>query len=184
MINKRNIVCVFIIAAALAAIFTIAMEYSNTVVRDVPAVTEKIESIIPPRTKGTDEKRYGSDMPMMNIDGNDYIGIIEVPSRNVKLPVYSNWDEKAVRSVPCRYSGSVYDLTLIIGGTGMNGGFDFLTTLEKGEKVIFTDMTGREYDFKVDSVFHRQNFDLNDDGGLFLFSYMDDVSKYIFVKCR
>ena len=43
----------------------------------------------------------------------------------------------------------------------MNGGFEFLTSLEKGETVTFTEMTGKEYTFKVDSVFHRDDFEIN-----------------------
>ena len=184
MINKKFLVCiVFVIAAALAWTVFIITENNKSFVSDVPAVTEKIEDILPPRTEGTVGERTKNEMPVMNIDGNDYSGIIGVPGKNVKMPVYSGWDEKAAKSVPCRYSGSMYDLTLMIGGSE-SGGFDFLTRLEKGETVTFTDMTGKVYTFRVDSIVHRRNFDIKNDGDLVLFSYMSDVSRYIFVRCR
>ena len=186
MINKKFLIIIIVIAvvAALASVLILLAANSNNIVIDVSSATSKIESVLPPRSEGTAEKRYNSEMPVMNIDGNDFIGLIEVPERNVKLPVYSKWNEKAVRIVPCRYSGSIYDLNLIIGGTEMNGGFEFLTSLEKGETVTFTEMTGKEYTFKVDSVFHRDDFEINNEGDLILFSYMNDVSKYIFIKCK
>ncbi len=62
-----------------------------------------------------------------------------------------------------------------------------LSCLDKGQTVTFTDMTGIEYDFRVDSVYHRQNFEpepTEQSGELVLFTYLNEVSKYLFVTCH
>lgn len=185
MINKRYIACVLVIATALTTILIIIALNNKKAVNDVSSVTDQIETALPPRSQGTAEKRYYSQMPMMNIDGNDYIGMIEVPFIHVKLPVYSCWDEYIVRSVPCRYSGSIYDSTLIVGGINTGEVFDFLTVLNKGEIINFIDMTGKIYTFSINDIYHHTEFDVDTtDGGLILFSYLNDVSKYIFISCK
>ncbi len=184
MKNKRYGVY-FIVLAVI--IFTIAyLVYLNYgVVINSSDVTEKIESVLPPYIPGSTEIRYNTDMPMMNVDGYDYVGIIEIPSNKIKLPVYSSWNEIIAKSVPCRYCGSIYNNNMIVGGKNIEKNFGFLTTLNIGDQVIFIDTTGHLYSFKVVNITHNANFDTESfDDGLFLFSYLNDISKYICVKCE
>ena len=41
-----------------------------------------------------------------NIDGNSYIGIIQIPSLEIELPVQKEWTYKGVEISPCKYSRS------------------------------------------------------------------------------
>ena len=183
MMNKKNAVCVFVLIAALTALILVITVYNRAKI-NVSLVTEKIEAVLPPYTQGTAEMRYNSEMPMMSVDGNDYVGILEIPSKNIKLPVCSSWDEYKVRSVPCRYTGSIYG-NLVIGGTNTSENFEFLNVLDKGEKIRFIDMTGNMYIYTVFSISHKNNFDLElTDNELVLFTYLNDVSKYVFVNCE
>ena len=42
------------------------------------------------------------EMPVMEIDGNDYIGTLSIPSLELSLPVMSEWSYPKLRSAPCR----------------------------------------------------------------------------------
>lgn len=175
---------------ALLLLFAIALIVRTFIgnqssITNVTEVTEKIEEMIPPRTPGIIEQRYNAEMPMMNVYGNDYIGIVELPDRKIKLPVYSLWSENIVKTVPCRYSGSVYNGTLVIGGENTNGNFEFLTEIDSGDLITFTDMTGQEFSYEVSSITHssKPDFTLNE-SSFILFSYIDNISKYILVSCK
>lgn len=77
-------------------------------ISDVPHVLEQpqeseIHSIIPD---------YISDptmeMPTVEVDGNFYIGILEIHALELSLPVISEWNDTRLKQAPCRYKGSVY----------------------------------------------------------------------------
>ena len=187
MTKKRYAACILVIAAAIITIVLMLIVDHKGAVNDPAAVTEKIESILPPQSQGTKESRYYTEMPMMNIDGSDYVGILQVPSGNIKLPVYSHWDENYAMSVPCRYSGSVYNNDLIIGGKNDNNNLGFVTYLNVGDTITFTDMLGRVYSYKVASIYHKTDYapeESGSDDGLLIFSYLSDASRYIFVACK
>ena len=148
-------------------------------------VTEKIESVMPPYISGSAETRYNTDMPMMTVDGYDYVGIIEIPSNKIKLPVYSAWNERIAKSVPCRYSGSIYNNDMVIGGKNTENNFGCLRIISPGDQVNIIDTTGHYYSFNVVSITHNSNFDTESfDNPLVLFSYLNDISKYIYVMCE
>ena len=53
-------------------------------------------------------------MPTETIDGQRYIGKLEIPSLGLTLPVMENWDYERLKISPCRYSGSYYYDDLVI----------------------------------------------------------------------
>ena len=46
------------------------------------------------------------EMPMIEIDGQWYIGVLEFPSIGLSLPVMSEWSYSRLKISPCRYYGS------------------------------------------------------------------------------
>ena len=64
----------------------------------------------------TSEKPYIPDyvlnpqmpMPEETIDGRSYIGVLEIPSLSLQLPVIGSWSYAELREAPCRYAGSAY----------------------------------------------------------------------------
>lgn len=54
------------------------------------------------------------DMPTLEIDGQAYIGYLELPTLGLTLPVMSDWSYEKLRIAPCRCWGSVYDDSLVI----------------------------------------------------------------------
>ena len=54
------------------------------------------------------------EMPTQEIEGNDYIGVLEIPSLGLSLPVMSEWSYPRLKLAPCRYHGSAYTGSLTI----------------------------------------------------------------------
>ena len=88
-------------------------------------------------------------MPTQTIDGIDYIGVLEIPSLNLELPVISQWSYPNLRIAPCRYSGSAYSGGLVIAAHNYDSHFGRLKTLQTDDEVIFTDIDGNTFTYKV-----------------------------------
>ena len=54
------------------------------------------------------------EMPVIEVEGNYYIGILEIPSLQLTLPVMDRWDYTRLKISPCVYSGSYKTDDLVI----------------------------------------------------------------------
>ena len=91
----------------------------------------------------------GREMPAVEVDGGRYIGVLEVPSLGLELPVMETWSYPNLRVAPCRYSGSAYQDDLIIAAHNYQAHFGSLKYLQVGDTVTFTDMDGNEFSYEV-----------------------------------
>ena len=89
------------------------------------------------------------EMPVKNINGRDYIGVLSIPSLELELPVISQWDYPALKVAPCRYSGSLYQDNLIICAHNYASHFGKLKELQPGDIVLFTDMDEHVVTFQM-----------------------------------
>jgi len=89
------------------------------------------------------------EMPVSRVNGQDYIGILEIPVLKLKIPVISKWSYPRLRIAPCRYAGSVYTRDLVISAHNYAAHFGGLKRLDGGERVIFTDVDGNRFDYRV-----------------------------------
>ena len=89
------------------------------------------------------------EMPVETIDGRDYIGTLQIPSLDLKLPVLSSWNYPNLRVAPCRYTGSAYQGNLIIAAHNYPSHFGNLKHLQEGETVLFTDADGNRFTYQV-----------------------------------
>lgn len=129
--------------AASSAFIAVRFIQKNQSSEKLSETVEKIEECMPETSAGFIEERSDTSMPAIEIDGRDYIGILELPGRTLKLPVAANWSSSGLSFRPAKYIGSVYDGSLIIGGRYEEGNFDFADLIDAGEEVTFTDMTGK-----------------------------------------
>lgn len=83
------------------------------------------------------------------LDGAAYIGVLEIPKIDLKLPVLSEWSYPLLKKAPCRYSGSAYLDNLVIAAHNYRTHFGKLKELETGDEVIFTDAAGNRFEYKV-----------------------------------
>lgn len=89
------------------------------------------------------------EMPTREIDGQTYIGKVEVPSLELSLPVISEWTYPRLKKAPCRYVGSVYSKDMVICGHNYDRHFGRLKELAVGDEVRFTDMDGNVFIYSV-----------------------------------
>ena len=88
-------------------------------------------------------------MPTMEIDGYQYIGIIEIPSINRRLPVMEVWDYDRLKISPCRYSGSYFSNDLVICGHNYERHFSPIKGLDIGADVYFITADNVVYHYVV-----------------------------------
>jgi len=88
---------------------------------------------------------------MQTIQGEDetYIGVIQIPSLNLELPVNSEWSYPKLAHSPCRYAGSFLDDTLVIAGHSVRAHFRGLRQIQIGASVVFTDAVGNVILYQV-----------------------------------
>lgn len=121
---------------------------------------DQLETLIPARTE---EAAVGAveleipdyllnpemEMPIQHVDGQDYIGILKIPAFDLSLPVISEWSYPRLKTAPCRYSGSAYTDDLIIAAHNYALHFGRLKGLSEGDTVIFTDVDGNVFQYRV-----------------------------------
>ncbi len=89
------------------------------------------------------------EMPTTEIDGVAYIGVLEIPSLDLSLPIISQWSNSNLKLAPCRYKGSAYLDNLIIAGHNYKRHFTALKKLEIGAELFFTDESGNRFSYRV-----------------------------------
>ncbi len=88
-------------------------------------------------------------MPVKDIDGVEYIGMLRIPALELELPVISEWSYPNLKIAPCRYDGSAYLDNLVLCGHNYSSHFGSLKNLWPGDSVTFTDMDGNEFCYEV-----------------------------------
>lgn len=90
------------------------------------------------------QETLSAEMPVVMIDGYEYIGYISVPDLELELPVMAEWDYSRLKIAPCRHFGSSRTDDLVIAAHNYKTHFGSLSKLKSGAEVIFTDMEGIE----------------------------------------
>lgn len=81
-------------------------------------------------------------MPVEEIDGYEYIGILEIPSEDLSLPVMAEWDYARLKISPCRFVGSYYADDLVICAHNYDRHLGRLLSIDIGVDVYFTNVEG------------------------------------------
>ena len=81
-------------------------------------------------------------MPVEVIDGYEYIGILEIPSKGLSLPVMNEWDYTRLKISPCRFTGSYYADDLVICAHNYDTHLGRLLQIDIGADVYFTSVEG------------------------------------------
>lgn len=89
------------------------------------------------------------EMPTVQIDSDQYIGLLNIPSLGLELPIMTDWSEQKLKSTPCRYAGSVYTDDLVIAGHNYRSHFGKLIHLTSGDEITFTDVDGNVFSYEV-----------------------------------
>ena len=127
------------------------------------------------------------EMPVERYNGQDYIGILEIPAIDLKLPVISQWSYPKLRIAPCRYAGSAYTNNLVISAHNYAAHFGNIDKLFEGAAVIFTDTDGNVFNYRVgakETLGPRDSAYMKDSGwDLTLFTCTPGGSYRVTVRC-
>ncbi len=103
---------------------------------------EEYEATEPPATEEPTD-------PARELDGRYYTGVLTIPALNTELPVLLDWSYPNLRVAPCRYFGSAAAGNLVIAAHNYRSHFGDLNSLNTGDLIQFTDMSGKIYRYEV-----------------------------------
>ena len=187
-VKKLTILLGALLLLTAAGLFLFQQIGAAQAEKKVETLLEALYAALPEIKPGTPDDRVDVSMPVLEAEGVNFAAILEVPMFDCKLPVSSPWSEKKLRSYPCRFYGSLYDGTLIIGGSDQTGQLDFLERIDIGHTVMVTDMTGARYSYAVYRVDRAGHADaevlMKEEASLVLFARDSFSLEYIIVRCR
>ena len=141
------------------------------------AVIQTMEDLVP--YFGT-EQMYSSGMgrdplPVVQVNGVDIVGAIEIPSLDLRAPVT---DKGVKKKYFARWvSGSpVKGRLRLMGGKG--DVFSRIAKGKPGERVTFTDMDGVRYEYTITTQFHLKDWS-KADYDLMLCYKVDSDTKFV-----
>lgn len=133
-------------------------------------------------------KENTQKMQTIEVNGNDFIGTIIIPSLKLELPVMSEYNEENLKIAPTRYYGSIYTNDLVICAHSYKTHFKYLSNLKPKDIVIFTDISGVNYIYEVLEVEILNSNDvskmLDNEFDLTLYTCTTDGINRVTIRCN
>lgn len=187
MTFRRFCLIAGIVLLSLAVLLLVFWQW--TLHRDAERLSYYVESIyarMPQIESAVPEKRANNAMPSLVIDDESFSAVLTFPRQRAEFPLGSSF--RAHGGYPCRYTGSVYDNSLVIRGTNRPGQLDFIRELSVGDRIFVTDMTGARYTYTVSDILYVRSVDadFSADGLSDLTLLVDNVYAFetIQFRCR
>ena len=120
-----------------------AKENSNKVLSSL-TVEEVDEEVIPDYLINPE-----MEMPIQEIDGVEYCGVLSIPTMGMQWPVVNELDLNRLKIAPCRYVGKAYDSDFVIAAHNYNTHFGAIKSLQEGDRVTFRDLSGNLFTYEV-----------------------------------
>lgn len=108
--------------------------------------------ILPSFTQPDYELVPEMEMPVVEIDGREYVGTLYLPTIGRTLPVLNGWSGELLKIAPCRYMGSAYNDNLIVMAHNYDSHFGRLKKLQIGDPVTFRDVEDNDFEYEVVSL--------------------------------
>lgn len=166
-------------------LFLFARLSATTAKAQATQMVAELNRLLPDRWAGNAD--VTGQMPALSFDGQDVVALVEIPDYGVALPVGNQWSARGVTAYPRRFSGSVYDRNLVVGGADRLGQLDCLDVIEDGATVTVTDMTGGVFSYTVTRVERSKTAEAQvltaGDYDLTLFVRDTYSLEYILVRC-
>ncbi len=141
-----------------------------------------IGATLPPVENAVPEPGRNNTMPVLPVEGVDFVALLELPAFQTRLPVCNQWGSP--EKYPCRFTGSAYDGTLIVGVEEHL--FPAAEQLYVGDLLTLTDMTGNRFSYRIANIEIHENVEaetLQDtDHPLTLFVKHSFSSKYTVLR--
>lgn len=132
----------------------------------------------------------GSSTSTLSLPEKDgCIGILELPSLGIKLPIQAAYTQDALKTAPCRYTSENGEISrFVICGHNYRRHFGSLRSMQVGSRVTFTNLNGTVYQYTVSEVTEIASNDFEalktGDWDLSLFTCNFTGQKRVLVRCR
>ena len=83
---------------------------------------------------------------------NTYIGIINIPSINIELPIMNDWSNEKMKISSCKYYGSIYTNDLVLCSHSYDNLLGNIKDLNVSDLVIINDIRGEQFIYKVEVI--------------------------------
>lgn len=148
---------------------------------------QELQAVSEGAGQGDSDAFEDDGVPAIEIDGDQYIGVLEIPALDIALPVMKEWSYAGLKIAPCRYLGSVSENDLIIAGHNYDRHFGGLRGLESNDEVIFTDAEDNRFVYRVAEVTRLGGSDVEEmeagEWDLTLFTCTTDSQNRVTVRC-
>lgn len=88
----------------------------------------------------------------LQVEEVSYMGTLEIPTLNLRLPIQTELTDDALKKTPCRLQGNMVSGNLIIGAHNYKTHFGYLNTLEVGDMAYITDLKGVVYTYQLEHL--------------------------------
>lgn len=162
MRKALGVLCILTGAALLGiALWQVASFYRDAAHANAAAqaVTTSLREQIASRSlspsdaqKSDAQKNDAQEMPVMQLDGQSYIGYLEIPTVALELPVLHDWSYANLKNAPCLYAGTSFDEPIVILAHNYAQHFGTLGLLEAGDPVQMVDARGVIHRYEVAKI--------------------------------
>ena len=185
---------IFIIVGLLliaAALFIIGYNFIETkkAQNSVDEILSQLDMITEDAEKASQNMTdLNTDMLGKTVEGISLVGIIEIPSLDIVLPVAESLDNNTLKKVPCRYTGSAYSNDMVIAGHNYRSHFGKLSDIKPGAAVVFTDVNGNTFEYIAVEKEKLASTDIQEmthsDWDLTLFTCTMDGQARVTIRCQ
>ncbi len=124
---------------------------------------------------------------LLEVDGEMYLGVVEIPALGLELPVMSDWSYPNLKKAPCRFKGSQLTDDLILIAHNYNSHFGNISSLQTGDIVRITDCAGAVSDYEIVQIEEVGGYDIEQmesgDWDLTLFTCTYSGTSRVTVRC-
>lgn len=92
------------------------------------------------------------EMPIAEVNHENFVGIISIPKYNRTLPIGALWNNDILTKYPSVYLGTLYDGSLIISATDSKNQLDFMKTINEDDVILISDMKGKKFSYIIDEI--------------------------------
>lgn len=154
--NGRRLAGAGLILAGLLACFLAGTRHLKNLWLEQEA-DDFVQSVLPSLAEGGQKEAHkqgeaSGEESVVWLDGTCYLGILSIPSLELRLPVMADYEESSLKLAPCRYRGTVEGGDLIIAGHNYRKQFSPIRRIQIGAEVIFTDAGGRDIFYRVKQI--------------------------------
>ena len=152
-----------------------------------PKMNEKINPVSSDEPEKPFESKYKPEEITAEADGEEYIGVLQIPSLEIELPVAKEFSYSLLKKTPCRYSGTANEKNLVICAHNYASHFGGLSKLVNDDEIRFIDFEGNVHIYAVSAVEQIKPTDISavtdDNFELTLFTCNLSGNARLAVKC-